>query len=147
VNSQAATVVFYAANVLYTATFMMLAFRPQAPFVTRTWTPLIHPLILAVPYTILAGPRLMAGVPNYFSLEGIATLMSDADIRLALWLDLMAIVPVLFSFVARDLVSRGASRVKIAVLVLLGSAAAPLGLAIFVVDKWLATRQAGKFEF
>jgi hypothetical protein len=142
VNPTLANVVFYAANVLYTGAFLALVFWPRSVFVTRRWVPLIHPLLMAIPYIVLAGPHLATGNLDYFSLEGVARLLSNSDIRLATWLDLMAVVPVVFSFIVRDLAAREASRTKIAVIALLGSAAAPLGLACFAVDKWLHLRRA-----
>src|SRR5881394_1473177 len=142
-NPTLANAVFYAANVLYTGAFLSLVLWPRSAFVTQRWVPLVHPVLLTVPYLVLAGPHLASGTFEYFSLEGIARLLGNGDIRLATWLDLMAVVPVVFSFVVRDLAARGASRTKIAVIALLGSAAAPLGLTCFVVEKWLASRRTG----
>lgn len=146
-----ADVTFYAANCLYTLAYVLLVGWPRSAFVTRKWVPLVHPLLLAIPYLVLAGPHLASGISKYFSLSGIALLMADGDIRLALWLDLMALLPIVFSFVVRDLVARGASRAKIAIIVLLGSAFAPIGFACFAIDKWLASRgtepKVNSFEF
>lgn len=147
----AANVTFYAANFLYILAYVLLVGWPRSAFVTRKWVPLVHPLLLVIPYIVLAGPHLATGIPKYVSLEGIASLMTNSDIQLATWLDLMALLPVAFSFVVRDLVTRSASRAKIVVIVLLGSVLAPLGFACFVIDKWLASRrttpQASGFEF
>ena len=148
----AANVIFYAANLLYCLAYVLLAGWPRSAFVTRKWVPLVHPLLLAIPYAVLAGPHLTTGIPKYISLHGVALLMADDDIRLATWLDLMALLPVVFSFVVRDLVARRASRAKIAIIVLLGSALAPFGFACFAIDKWLASRrrptpQTNGFEF
>lgn len=147
----AANVIFYAANLLYLLAYVLLVGWPRSAFVTRKWVPLMHPLLLAIPYAVLAGPHLIAAIPKYCSLAGVALLMTDDDIRLAAWLDLMALLPVTFSFVVRDLVARGASRVKITIIVLLGSAFAPIGFACFAIEKWLASRrsaaQANSFEF
>jgi hypothetical protein len=140
-NPTLANVVFYAANVLYAAAFLLLVLWPRSAFITQRWVPLVHPLLLTAPYIVLAGPHLASGTLEYFSLDGVARLMENGDIRLATWLDLMVVVPVVFSFVVRDLAERGASRLKIAVIAILGSVAAPLGLACFVVDKWLALRR------
>ena len=140
-NPTLANVVFYGANVLYMGAFLSLVLWPRSVFITQRWVPLVHPVLLTVPYIVLAGPHLAKGALEYFSLEGIARLMGNGDIRLATWLDLMVVVPVVFSFVVRDLAARGASRAKIAVIALLGSAAAPLGLVLFVGDKWLASRR------
>jgi hypothetical protein len=147
----AANVTFYAANFLYCLAYVLLVGWPRSTFVTRKWVPLVHPLLLTIPYIVLAAPHLAAGIPKYASLEGIASLMANSDIQLATWLDLMALLPVAFSLVVRDLVARGASRVKIVLIVLLGSMLAPLGFACFVIDKWVASRrttpQANGFEF
>src|SRR6516225_9353936 len=99
--------VFSIANTVALIAWIMLAVLPGRPWVTKTITTKVVPLLFAVLYTAIA-VSLVSRAPGGFStLAAVATLFSNPWLLLAGWIHYLAFDLLVGSWEARDAYARG----------------------------------------